>query len=95
MSRLAAWYDARRGPRTIIIVWLATRVLILVMLAAFERFVTGDVFYYYRKINSLFSAGVDRTLYEYPTPVDPVAALRRILAAAADISSPSSFSCWR
>ena len=69
MSRLAAWYDARRGPRTIIIVWLATRVLILVMLAAFERFVTGDVFYYYRKINSLFSAGVDRTLYEYPTPV--------------------------
>ena len=69
MSRLAAWYDAHRGPRTIVIIWLATRLLILVMLAAFERFVTGDVFYYHRKINALFSAGLDRTLYEYPTPV--------------------------
>ncbi len=69
MSRLAAWYDAHRGPRTIVIIWLATRVLILVILAAFQRFVTGDVFYYYRKINALFSAGLDRTLYEYPTPV--------------------------
>ena len=35
----------------------------------FERFVVGDVFYYYRKINTLFTAGLDRTLYEYPTPV--------------------------
>jgi hypothetical protein len=69
MSRLAAWYDAHRGPRTIVIIWLATRLLILVMLAAFERFVTGDVFYYHRKINALFGAGLDRTLYEYPTPV--------------------------
>jgi hypothetical protein len=69
MSRLAAWYDAHRGPRTIVIIWLATRVLILVILAAFQRFVTGDVFYYYRKINALFGAGLDRTLYEYPTPV--------------------------
>src|SRR4029450_10293734 len=69
MSRLAAWYDAHRGPRTIVIVWLATRVLILVILAAFVRFVTGDVFYYHRKINALFSVGLDRTLYEYPTPV--------------------------
>ena len=69
MSRLAAWYDAHRGPRTIVIIWLATRLLILVMLAAFERFVTGDAFYYHRKINALFSAGLDRTLYEYPTPV--------------------------
>jgi hypothetical protein len=29
----------------------------------------GDVYYYHRKINALFSAGLDRTLYEYPTPV--------------------------
>src|SRR5215203_4307878 len=69
MRRLAAWYDARRGPRTIVLVWLATRLLILVVLAAFERFVVGDVFYYYRKINALFSVGLDRTLYEYPTLV--------------------------
>ena len=69
MSRLAAWYDARRGPRTIVLVWLATRLLSLIALTAFERFVVGDVFYYHRKINALFSAGLDRTLYEYPTPV--------------------------
>jgi hypothetical protein len=41
----------------------------LVILASFERFVVGDVYYYHRKINALFSAGLDRTLYEYPTPV--------------------------
>ena len=69
MSRLTAWYDARRGPRTIVLVWLATRLLSLIALTAFERFVVGDVFYYHRKINALFSAGLDRTLYEYPTPV--------------------------
>ena len=69
MSRLAAWYDAHRGPRAIVLVWLATRLLILLVLAAFERFVVGDVFYYHRKINALFTAGLDRTLYEYPTPV--------------------------
>jgi Glycosyltransferase family 87 len=38
-------------------------------LASFESFVVGDVYYYHRKINALFSAGLDRTLYEYPTPV--------------------------
>jgi hypothetical protein len=53
----------------IVIGWLATRLLILLILAGFERFVVGDVFYYYRKINTLFTAGLDRTLYEYPTPV--------------------------
>ena len=41
----------------------------LVILAGFERFVVGDVFYYHRKINALFTAGLDRTLFEYPTPV--------------------------
>src|SRR5512133_1443951 len=69
MSRLTTWYDAHRGPRTIVIVWLVTRLLMLVMLAIFESFVVGDVFYYQRKINALFSAGLDRSLYEYPTPV--------------------------
>ena len=34
-----------------------------------QRFVVGDVFYYHRKINALFAVGLDRTLYEYPTPV--------------------------
>jgi len=52
-----------------VIGWLITRVLMLVILASFESFVVGDVYYYHRKINALFSAGLDRTLYEYPTPV--------------------------
>ena len=69
MRRLAGWYNAHRGPRMIVIGWLATRLLILLILAGFERFVVGDVFYYHRKINALFTAGLDRTLYEYPTPV--------------------------
>jgi len=69
MSRLVAWYDAHRGPRTIVIGWLITRVLMLVVLASLERFVVGDVFYYQRKINAMFTVGLDRTLYEYPTPV--------------------------
>jgi hypothetical protein len=41
----------------------------LALLAAAEQFIVGDVFYYHRKINALFTAGLDRTLYEYPTPV--------------------------
>jgi hypothetical protein len=53
----------------IVIGWLITRLLMLVILASFESFVVGDVYYYHRKINALFSAGLDRTLYEYPTPV--------------------------
>ena len=69
MSRLVAWYDGHRGPRMIVIGWLITRLLMLVILASFESFVMGDVYYYHRKINALFSAGLDRTLYEYPTPV--------------------------
>jgi len=69
MSRLVAWYNAHRGPRTIVIGWLITRVLMLVVLASLERFVVGDVFYYQRKINAMFTVGLDRTLYEYPTPV--------------------------
>jgi hypothetical protein len=69
MSRLVSWYDAHRGPRTIVIGWLITRLLMLVILASFERFVVGDVFYYHRKISSLFSVGLDGTLFEYPTPV--------------------------
>jgi Glycosyltransferase family 87 len=69
MRRLVAWYDAHRGPRAVVIGWLITRGLMLVILAGFERFVVGDVFYYHRKINALFTAGLDRTLFEYPTPV--------------------------
>jgi len=53
----------------IAIVWLITRLLMLVILASFERFVVGDVYYYHRKISGMFTAGLDQTLFEYPTPV--------------------------
>lgn len=66
---LAAWYDARRGARSVVVSWLVSRALILVVLAVAERFVVGDVFYYRRKIVGLFTAGLDGTLNEYPTPV--------------------------
>ena len=51
------------------IAWVATRLVILGVLAALERFVVGDVFYYGRKIEALFDVGLPMTLNEYPTPV--------------------------
>jgi hypothetical protein len=39
------------------------------ILAAFESFIVGDVFYYHRKISGLFEVGLPGTLMEYPTPV--------------------------
>jgi len=53
----------------IAIVWVITRLLMLVILASFERFVVGDVYYYHREISGMFPAGLDQTLFEYPTPV--------------------------
>ena len=66
---LAAWYDARRGRRSIVVGWLLTRALALVVLLVAERYITGDVFYYHRKLSALFDLGLAQTLNEYPTPV--------------------------
>lgn len=63
------WWDAHRSGRTVIVAWVLTRLLMLAILAAFERFIVGDVFYYHRKIVGLFSVGLPGTLNEYPTPV--------------------------
>lgn len=49
--------------------WLLTRALAMVILAAGERLVVGDVFYYWRRISGLGEAGLPGTLREYPTPV--------------------------
>ncbi|GAA1847953.1 glycosyltransferase 87 family protein [Microlunatus capsulatus] len=69
LHRLAAWWDARRGGPTLALAWVLTRLAVLGVLALFERFVVGDVFYYHRKIRALFDVGLERTLNEYPTPV--------------------------
>ena len=69
LERLGNAYDRRRGGRTVVLAWVVTRLLILLVLAAAERFVVGDVFYYWRKINALSDVGLAQTLNEYPTPV--------------------------
>jgi hypothetical protein len=70
LGRLRAWYDAHRGARSIVILWLATRTLSLLIFATkAERYMVGDVYYYHRKLWALFDVGLDQTLNEYPTPV--------------------------
>ena len=69
-GRLVAWYDRQRGARTTVIAWLITRTLSLLIFATkAERFMVGDVYYYWRKLNALNEVGLARTLNEYPTPV--------------------------
>ena len=69
LRRIGGWYDRRRGARAIVVGWLVNRTLILLLLAAIERYIAGDVFYYWRKLGQLSEAGLDQTLVEYPTPV--------------------------
>ena len=69
LGRLGDWYDRHRGARSIVIGWLVTRALSLLLLLAAERYSTGDVSYYRRKLAALFDVGLDQTLNEYPTPV--------------------------
>jgi hypothetical protein len=68
-SGLIGWWDAHRSGKTVVLAWLVTRLLMLGILAAFESFITGDVYYYHRKIVGLFEVGLPGTLMEYPTPV--------------------------
>ena len=59
----------RGGAPAVIGLWVLTRALALVILAAGERLVVGDVLYYWRRISTLAEAGLPGTLREYPTPV--------------------------
>ncbi len=68
-SGLIGWWDARRSGKTVVIAWVVTRLLMLGILAAFESFIVGDVYYYHGKIAGLFTVGLPGTLMEYPTPV--------------------------
>jgi len=65
----AGWWERRRGGRTVLLVWVASRLLMLGILATVQRFVVGDVFYYWRKIHAMADVGLANTLQEYPTPV--------------------------
>src|SRR5829696_5056600 len=68
-SRVRAWSDRFQSRRAVVLAWVITRLLMLALLAAPERFIVGDVFYYHRKIAALTSVGLAKTLNEYPTPV--------------------------
>jgi Glycosyltransferase family 87 len=68
-SRVRAWSDRFQSRRAVVLAWVVTRLLMLGLLAAPERFIVGDVFYYHRKIAALTSVGLGKTLNEYPTPV--------------------------
>lgn len=52
-----------------LLAWIATRLLLLGVFGGLERFVVGDVTYYWRKIAALSGVGLSGTLDEYPTPV--------------------------
>jgi hypothetical protein len=74
--RLATWvsrrldrYDRDQTGARVVVAWIVTRLLTLAVLATLERFVVGDVFYYWRKIEALSDVGLPQTLNEYPTPV--------------------------
>ncbi len=61
-----------------IITWVVTRALMFAVLAAFESFIVGDVYYYHRKIVGLFEVGSARHLDGVPDPggLDPDPAVR-------------------
>lgn len=59
----------RRGGLSVIITWLVTRAIIVLLAFTVENVATGDVHYYWRKIDVLLDVGLGQTLNEYPTPV--------------------------
>lgn len=75
-QHIRGWYEARRGGRSVLTGWLISRALNLLVLALAERSVVlGDVYYYHRRLASLFDVGLANTLNEYPTPVTWILAL--------------------
>ncbi|QGF23316.1 glycosyltransferase 87 family protein [Raineyella fluvialis] len=49
--------------------WLATRLVLLFLLAGPESMARGDATYYYLKVADLAKVGLTHTMPEYPTPV--------------------------
>lgn len=60
------WTDS---TPSVIIGWVVSRAVMLLLALTIEHVATGDVNYYYGKINALGNAGLAQTLNEYPTPV--------------------------
>lgn len=62
-------FDLSSG-RTLLVFWFATRIMVFALWAIFSPSAQGDVLYYYRGIDSLFSGThPSMVMQEYPTPV--------------------------
>lgn len=57
------------SARTMSLVWVCTRVLLLFIWALFTPESQGDVVYYYEHITAMHERGPAQTMPEYPTPV--------------------------
>jgi len=76
-ARAAGWLVARLAPdrldnpRVLLAVWLITRTLLVVLMAATlaRQPDRGDLAYYYTGMSHLAQAGPAETMPEYPTPV--------------------------
>ena len=60
---------SRKTGLWVIAVWLITRAVMVLLAITIEQVATGDVNYYWRKIDALGNVGLAQTLNEYPTPV--------------------------
>ncbi|SDT36592.1 glycosyltransferase family 87 protein [Microlunatus soli] len=58
-----------RAGLEVVLPWLVSRAIMVLLAATIEHVATGDVNYYYGKIDALSNAGLSQTLNEYPTPV--------------------------
>lgn len=70
------------GPR-IALLWVLTRVVVLILMFGPESRVVGDVGYFAKSLGHLGDLGLGRTMREYPLPAVAVVALPWVLAAAA------------
>ncbi len=68
-----------------IVGWCVTRFIILVFMATFERFVIGDVYYYWRKLDAMSGVGLEQTLTEYPTPVVWILSIPHLLTGGSRV----------
>lgn len=57
------------SARTMSLIWVVSRLLLLLFWALFTPESQGDVVYYYEHISAMASQGPAATLQEYPTPV--------------------------
>jgi len=58
-----------RTGRSLAVTWLVSRLIMVGLFWLTAPFITGDVSYYWRKLEAMRQVGLSNTLNEYPTPV--------------------------